>query len=436
MIFKERRKKLAAMVESGIIIIQSSERDQDNLYEFYLPDSNNRDFIYLTGLNAPNATLVLSPGSEEYPEILYINENHQEVKNKSGIEHVYPSDKFMQDLSNAYTDFPLLRYSQLRWKPLPSEISRILSNNRGRKTIYFNFPRFVNLAEHPPKRLEFVQRIKYFSPKYEIRDASDLLDSLRMYHDEYGINQLRNAAHISGDAMIECMKSALPGMTDHQLGYVFNFVCHFKGAKSFGFPTTVRSGPGWPSDDTIRAPKIMEEGELVTIDAGAEVNYYTADMQRTFPVSGRFTKQQKKVYNILKKAQETCIRMVKPGVTMKDLQETAMGILEEEGGYGKYFKWGTSHFVGMDVHDHGNNIIPFKPGICITVEPGITMPELNVVIEDDVLCNEDGYECLTEFVPKEIEDIEKTMQQEGIGKMFFKKGTSLINSQFAKKTQD
>jgi len=422
MVFKERRKKMAEMIEKGVAIIQSSQRDQDNLYEYFVPDSNNRDFIFLTGLDTLNATLILCPGSKEYSEILYICGDREEIKEKTGIKHVYPPDQLLPDLSNAYTDFSLLRYSQRRWKQLPSEISRILSNNRGRKIIYFNFPRFVNLAEHPPKRLEVVQRIKYFSPKYEIRDASDLLDSLRMYHDEYGIDQLRKAAQISGDAMIECMKSALPGMTDHQIGYVFNFVCHFKGAKSFGFPTTVRSGPGWPSEDAIRAPKIMEEGELVTIDAGAEVNYYTADIQRTFPISGRFTEQQKKVYNILKKAQETCIKMVKPGVTMKDLQETAMGILEEEGGYGKYFKWGTSHFLGMDVHDHGNNIIPFKPGICITVEPGITMPELNVVIEDDVLCTEDGYECLTGFAPKEIEDIEKTMQQEGIGKIFFKKG--------------
>lgn len=421
MIFEERRKKLATMIDKGIAIIQSSERDQDNLYEYFVPDSNNRDFIFLTGLETPNATLILCPGSEEYPEILYISGIQEEIKKKTGIEHVYPPNQLMPDLSNAYTDFSLLRYSQRRWKPLPSEISRILSNNLGKKIIYFNFPRFVNLAETPPKRLELIQRIKYFSPKYEIRDASDLLDMLRMYHDEFGIKQLRKAAQISGEAMIECMKSTVPGITNDQIGYLFNFVCHFKGARSLGFPAFIRSGPGWPSDDIVQPPKEMKAGELVTIDAGAEVNYYTADIMRTFPVSGRFSEEQKKVYNILKKAQETCIKMVRPGVTMKDLQETAMRILEEEGGYGKYFKWGTGHFLGMDCHDHGNYLIPLKPGICITVEPGITMPELNVVMEDDVLCTEDGHECLTEFIPKEIDDIERVMQEKGIGEILFKK---------------
>ena len=103
---------------------------------------------------------------------------------------------------------------------------------------------------------------------------------------------------------------------------------------------------------------------------------------------------------------------------MKDLQEKAMEVLDTEGGYGKYFRWGTSHFLGMEVHDHGNNLIPFKPGIAITVEPGIVLPEFSVVLEDDVVCTKDGYDWLTEFIPREIEDIEKVMREKGIGEIF------------------
>lgn len=115
-----------------------------------------------------------------------------------------------------------------------------------------------------------------------------------MYHDEYGIEQLRRAARISGEAMIECMKSVVPGMTEEQLRSIFNFVCHFKGAKSFGFPTSVRHGPREYREHFPRGADILKEGELLTIDAGVEINHYSADIQRTFPVSGKFTKEQKK----------------------------------------------------------------------------------------------------------------------------------------------
>jgi len=418
-IFKERRQKLAALIEKGIAIIQSTERNQHNLLEFYVDNSDNHDFIYLTGLETPGATLILCPGSEEYPEILYITGDPDEIKAKTGIKHIYPPENLLPDLSNAYSDFSQLRYTQRRFKALPSEIARVLYNNGGKKIVYFNFPRFVNLAELPPKRLELIEKIRYFSPKYEIRDVSDPLDMLRMYHDEYGLKQLRIAARISGEAMIECMKSVKPGMKEEQLRSVYNFVCHFKGSLSFGFPTSVRSGSRRPTEHFPRSQRVMQAGDLVTIDAGAEINHYTADIQRTFPVSGKFTEEQKKVYNILKKAQEECIKLVRPGVTMKDLQEKAIEVLDAEGGYGKYFRWGTSHFLGMEVHDHGNNLIPFKPGIAITVEPGIVMPEFSVVLEDDVVCTEDGYEWLTEFIPREVEDIERIMKRKGIGEIYF-----------------
>lgn len=420
-VFKQRRQKLMASIEQGIVIIQSTERNQHNLYEFFVPNSNNHDFIYLTGIDTPNSTLILCPGSEEYPEILYIQGDSEHIKQQTGIEHVFPPGNLLPDLSNAYTDFSQLRYTQRRFKALPSEISRVLYNDGNPKIIYFNFPRFVNLGEPPPKRLELIHRIQYFSPKYEIRDVSDPLDALRMYHDEYAIKQLTKAAKISGEAMIECMRSARPGMTEEQLRAIFNFTCHYLGAKSFGFPTSIRSGPRRYDEHFPRQEKVLRAGDLITIDAGAEINYYTADIQRTFPVSGKFTAEQARLYNILKKAQEACIQLVRPGVTMKALQEMAIKVLDEEGGYGKYFRWGTSHFLGMEVHDHGNNLIPFKPGICITVEPGLVMPELSIVLEDDVLCTEEGYDWLTEFIPREIKDIERVMAEAGIAEKFLEK---------------
>jgi len=217
------------------------------------------------------------------------------------------------------------------------------------------------------------------------------------------------------------MKSVTAGMTAEQLRSVFNFVCHFRGAKNFGFSTSIRSGPSRPVEHFPRNEQILKAGDLVTIDAGVEINFYSADIQRTFPVSGKFTEKQAKIYNILKRTQEICIQMVKPGVTMKQLQEAAMQALDEQGGYGKYFRWGTSHFLGMEVHDHGNNLIPFKPGICITVEPGLVLEEFTMVLEDDVLCTEDGFEWLTQFVPREIEEIERTMEEDGIGKIYFQR---------------
>jgi Xaa-Pro aminopeptidase len=412
-VLTQRRARLVSQIPEGILIIQSSERNQNNLHEFFIPNSDNHDFIYFTGLDTPGATLILCPASKTFPEILYIDGDLEQIKQATGIEHVFPAANLLPDLSNAYTDYPQMRYTQLRFKPLPSEIARVLYREGEKKVVYFNYPRFVNLAEPPPERLAFIQRFRDLSPKYEIRDACDPIDRVRMYHDAFAAAQLREAARISGEAMIECMRSVRPGMTQAQLRIIFDFTCQYQGIKSFGFPTSIRSGPNRYDEHFPRRDDVMQAGYLVTIDAGVEVNHYTADIQRTFPVSGTFTPEQRKAYTVLKKAQEACIRLVRPGCTMKALQDKAMEILDQEGDYGRYFYWGTSHFLGMEVHDHGNNLIPFKPGVCITVEPGLVMDEFTIVLEDDVLCTEDGHDWLTEFIPREIADIERVMKEKG-----------------------
>lgn len=420
-IFSERRAKLAAKLDKGIAIIQSTERNQNNLYKFFVPNSDNHDFVYLTGIDSPNATLILCPGSEEYPEILYIDGDIEAVKKETGIAHVYPVKMLNEDLSNAYTDFSLMRYTQRRFKPLSSEISRIMYNNGDKKVIWFNFPRFVNLDEPPPKRLDLIERIRYFSPKYDIRDVSDPLDELRMYHDRYALEQLRIAVKITGNAIMETIRSACDGLTEAQLKALFHFACEYQGITEYSFPTTLRTGPREGRTLPEGGPKVMRNGELVNIDCGVVYNYYVADIKRTFPVSGKFTEEQKKAYNILLETHLVCIKMVKPGVTMQQLQDKAETMLRDAGGYDKYFRWGTSHFLGMEVHDHGNNLIPFKPGIAITVEPGISMPEFSIEFEDDVVCTETGYEWLSEFVPITIEAVEKLAAEEGIGETYYKK---------------
>lgn len=417
----QRRRNLMDRIDSGIAVIQSTASNQENLLEFFVPNSDNHDFIYLTGLETPGATLILCPASIEVREILYIRGEPGDISRRTGIRHVFPPENLWDDLSNAYSDYALLRSTQLRFKPLPSEISRILSLGGGKKIIYYNFQRFVNLNEPPPERLELVRRLEIFSPDYEIRNICPSLDRVRMYHDAWAVAQLEEACRISGEAMTECMRSVTPGMNQDQLSTVFDFTCRFMGAKSFGFPTSIRSGEVRLEEHFPDSTLPLKEGDLVTIDAGAEINHYTADIQRTFPVSGRFTPEQARMYTILKKAQETCIHMVRPGITMRDLQETAIRVLDEEGGYGKYFRWGTSHFLGMEVHDHGDNQIPFEPGICITVEPGLSLDAFIIVLEDDVLCTEDGYEWLTEFIPREIKDIERVMREPGIGEVMLKK---------------
>ena len=152
--------------------------------------------------------------------------------------------------------------------------------------------------------------------------------------------------------------------------------------------------------------KRMETGDLVVLDVGADFEYYGSDITRTFPVSGKFTEEQKKIYSIVLEANKKAIREVKPGMTMSELHNIAKKVIDDSG-YGKYFIHGLSH------HINGGGRGVLKPGMIITIEPGIYImeKEIGVRIEDDILITETGCINLTDFVPKEVEDIEKLCQK-------------------------
>jgi Xaa-Pro aminopeptidase len=385
-----------------------------------VPDTENHDFVYLAGIeraNPPGSTLVINPGGETYRQILYTSDDVERVKRLTGIEHVFPQSRFRDDLSSAITDYRNLRITQLRFKPVASDISRGLGLDGTKKVIYLNYPRFTNLNEPANPRFALAARLREASPEIELRDSGEILDRMRMIHDTYGLAQIRQAVRITGKGLMEAMKAAKPGVTTGQVAATMDYIYRLNGAGGLGFPTGVSSGPAAPPVyATAREEReahpgeyVINAGELVHVDTGAEFNHYSADVQRMVPVDGRFTDEQKKVYAVVLAAQKAAIGAVKPGATWWDVHNTAVKILRDAGGWDKSYTYGIGHFLGMDVHDHGDYLQPLEPGMVLTIEQGVVVNNLRVALEDDVLVTPAGQEWLSRFIPIEVDELEKLL---------------------------
>lgn len=414
-----RRAALMQRLLDGIAIIQSVDRGQPNIYEFFVPSTEHHDFLYLTGLDRsvpPGSVLMLNPRGQTYREVLYTSDDVEQVRKATGIAHVFPYTRFLEDLSSALTDYRNLRITQLRFKPVASDISRGWGESR--KVIYFNYPRFTNLNEPSNPRMDVVQRLREASPEVEMRDSADLLDRMRMIQDEYSLTQLRRAIEITGKGLGEVMKIVRPGMTTREAVETLDYVYRLNGA-TLGFHTGVASGPqGLPIYATARAEmeeregsRVIRAGDLVWFDTGAAYNFHSADIQRQVPADKTFTPEQRKLYEIVLNVQKSVIASIKPGVRWQDLHDMAVRMLAEAGGLDQSYTYGIGHFIGMDVHDHGNYGEPLQPGMVMAIEQGAILNGLRVAFEDDVLVTATGHEWLTKFIPHEVADIERLRQQ-------------------------
>lgn len=413
---KERRARFAARISEGIAIIQSVDRGQPNIYEFFVPETEQHDFLYLTGMvkpQLPGSVLVLNPRGETHKEVLYTADDVETVKRETGIEHVFPYEKFLEDLSSAITDFRNLRITQLRFKPVASDISRGWGD--GKKVVYFNYPRFTNLNEPSNPRMGLVTRLQEASPEIEMRDAADILDRLRMIQDAYSLAQLRRAIEITGKGLMEAMRMARPGLTTKEVMEYADFIYRLNGAR-LGFPTGVLAGQqraevhatAREEMEAREGSILIRPGDIVWFDTGAEYNRHSADIQRQVPADGTFTPAQRAFYEIVLDVQKTVISRVRPGATWWELHDLAMEMLADAGGYDKTYTYGIGHFIGMEVHDHGDYVGPLQPGMVITIEQGAVTPDgLRIAFEDDVLVTETGHEWLTRFIPIEADEIEK-----------------------------
>ena len=418
----ERRAELMERMEGGLAVITSADRSQPNRYEFYTDDTENKDFVFLTGIydaQPPGHVLVLNPGGNTYREVLYTDMDAAEASRLSGIDHVFPRDRFLEHMSSALSDYRNLRITQLRFKEVASDFARGWGNDN--KILYVNYPRFTNLNEPRNPRLDFVDRMQAATSELIVRDAGDLLDPMRMIIDEFGMKNLKRAIEITGQGLMEGMKAAEPGLTTLQVMHTVDYVYRLHGA-DLGFLTGV--SPASNMNEDIKWETTAEEeaarkgdariqpGSLVHFDTGASMNHYSADVQRTVPADGKFTEEQKRIYEVVLDVQKAVIGKVRPGVTWQELHDLAVRMLKDAGGWDESYTYGIGHFIGMEVHEHGDYVGPLMPGMVIAIEQGAVVNGTRVAFEDDILVTKNGNEWLTRFIPIEVDEVEALLEQE------------------------
>jgi Xaa-Pro aminopeptidase len=251
-------------------------------------------------------------------------------------------------------------------------------------------------------------------------ELAPVLARLRLVKDRNELRRLRRAVEITMEAHREVWRLGEPGVHEYELEAALEFVFRVHGAERVGFPSIVGSGPNSVVLHYDKNRRALEDGDLVVVDIGAEYGYYTADLTRTFPASGRFTRRQRDLYNLVLGARDAALAVLQPGVTLRDLQQAAREHFQEnsgdlcgEGSCLRHFVHGLAHWLGMDVHDVGDYSTPLRPGMVFTIEPGLYLAEegLGIRIEDDVLVTEDGYEVLSEALPRSPDEIEAAMAE-------------------------
>jgi Xaa-Pro aminopeptidase len=274
-------------------------------------------------------------------------------------------------------------------------------------------------------------------------DAREVIHELRLIKDPDEIAILRRVAEISARAHVAAMKAAAPGRYEFEVQQAIDGYCLSNGAHRMAYPSIVGSGPDSTALHWEKNDRQMKAGEVLLIDAGAEYGLYATDITRTFPISGRFSPEQRRVYEAVLAAQKAALARVKPGVTHDEIEAASaraqteglvrLGLLSgdvdrlvAERAYRRFTVHGISHWVGLDVHDASRYTVAGKsralePGMVLTIEPGIYIPanttgvdprwwNIGVRIEDTVLVTRDGFDCLSCSAPKEIADIEKIRQ--------------------------
>ncbi len=410
--YTNRRSALISKLDTGsVLVVRAPEANDEYEYMNYRQDLN---FLYLTGVDAPGYALLIVPGGMEingkrwtgilFAPVEYLNGSYTFAGTR------LPHGNFVGRTDTILPDTDLKKMLNLALS--------------GSRILYYTAPGLSFLHDWLNDKPIFVDKeiqksLKQTWPGIKIMKASGIVARLRQVKSQEEIDLIRRSIVITGDGIERALKACKPGIWEYQLQAEVEYGITAGGAERTSFRSIIGAGKNSLSphydDNNCRT----NAGEVVVMDVGAEYHGYAADITRTIPVSGKFTEEQKTIYEAVLKVQKQLIEMVAPGMTYEKIDRTANRLFTEAG-YKRYLIHGVTHPVGLDVHDVQTAKV-LEPGMVITIEPGLYIPAndsvlsegfrgFGVRIEDDVLVTTEGHELLSKDIPKEVAEIEKIMR--------------------------
>ena len=388
--FRSRRASLRKALEgSGVVVLAGRVEGRDEIYR----SDQEPNFFYLTGWSEPGARLIVTPTEE----ILFLPHHNLRVEHYQG-KRSSAEDADVRAVTGFDTVLPLEKFE--------TELDKALDANE----------RVYGLAGQP-----ITEKLKSYLSFRDVSDATPMIAKLRMKKSPAEIAAIQHATDVSLDAQRAAWKRIQPGMYEYQSSALLWDTYIASGCENVAYSPIVGSGPNSTVLHYSANQRRMDRGEVLVMDAAAECDSYTSDITRTIPVGGKFSPRELEIYNLVLGAQNAAIAAAKPGARLtgtmnNSLTKIAKDYMDSHGKdlhgepLGKYFIHGIGHHVGLQVHDASLDV-PLEPGMVVTIEPGIYIPEENigVRIEDVILITEQGAKVLSAALAREPDQVEKAV---------------------------
>ena len=416
-LFINNRKLFSAKLEENSIAIFNANDIMPTNSDGTMPFKQNSDLFWLTSVDQEESVLAVVKNNNQVKEMLFLKETNEHIaiwegakldkesaQNNSGVEKIYWLDQMDEILNVEIEKASKIYLNKNIHSRSTSEVQT--RDDRFRKVLIKN---------HPNK---------------EIAEVAPIMHELRFIKSEIEIKLMRHACNITEKGLRRILPIIKPGIMEYQIEA--ELMHEFLSNRSAGFAYQPIIGSGIDSCvlHYIDNNKMCKEGDILLMDFGAEYANYASDLTRTVPVNGRFSERQKNVYNAVHRVMKEATNMLRPGTDHKKMQQEVIKIMEEEliglglfdredvkkqdpskPIYKKYFMHGTSHSLGLDVHDVGDTSTPMQPGMVFTCEPGIYIREegIGIRLENDVLVTSGNPDDLMKNIPIDYQEIESLM---------------------------